>query len=155
MNRRNLLAIAPVFVLLGCQKGATPQTRVQTDAALITAGMIAVASAVQASPKLTAEDKATVTQAVTTLQDANAAVQKAIVTPGGPAQQIAAAVREVAPIAMALLPAGSPEVIALQAALNLVPVFLASAGVAVPAAGAARVAMTAEQARAALRGVGK
>lgn len=129
MNRRTILTALPALALIACQPGATPQTQLQTTAALVTAGVAAVAISVLATPNLAPDTAAKINSAVASVNAANGVIQGATATPGTAAQQIVVAVRLAAPLLLGVLNASSPEAIAIQAALALLPTILAAAGV--------------------------
>lgn len=146
---------APILISLpACTPGATTQTQVQLDAGLITAGITAVAPAILADPKLSPADAATIRSAVATVQAANAVVQGATAATGGPVQQIAAAVRLLAPLVVSGDPS-SPQVIAVNAAVALLPVLLQAAGLPPAAMATMRPGMPAAEARMVLKGISK
>src|SRR5579859_1868440 len=139
MNRRTLLASSAFLVLVGCQNGTTPQTQLKANAALVTAGVAAVAASVLATPNLAPNTAAKINGALATVVAANNVIQQATVMPTGNApQQLVVAIKVAAPILLAMLVPTSSEAIALNAALALLPTILALAGV--PPAPAATMA---------------
>jgi hypothetical protein len=134
MLRRTALAVSAIALLAGCGVTATPtQTQLQTTAALVAAGVDAVAASVLATPNLSATTAAQINGAVTTVNAANQVIQQATTAAPTSAQQIVAAVKIAAPLLLATLNASSPEAVAINAALALLPTILAAAGVAAAA----------------------
>jgi hypothetical protein len=129
MNRRAMLTGTSALALLtACQTGASTQTQLQTDAALVTAGVAAVAVSVLATPNLAPETKDKINQAVATVNAANQVIQQATQTVGTNAQQLVVAIKIAAPLILAVLAPTSAEAIAINAALSLLPTILAAAG---------------------------
>jgi len=149
MNRRSALASVSLLALTlaGCQPGATPQQQLQADAALVTAGVAAVAVSVEATPNLDPATKTKIDNALATVVAANGIIQQSTAVPGTAAQQLIAAIRVAAPILLGLLNPASAEAIAINAALALLPTILAAAGVTVAPAPAAKLTMNPATAR--------
>ena len=147
MNRRRLLATTGILALLAaCSTGAPTLTQLQTDAALVTAGAAAVAVSVEATPNLDPAVRAKIDSAMATVNAANGVIQQSTQTPGTAAQQFVVAVRVAAPLLLATLNPSSPEAIAVNAALALLPTILTAAGVPAAPVPAARLGMGAEEA---------
>jgi hypothetical protein len=158
MNRRELLAstaLCSIPALLAACSQPITMTQVQTDANLIAAGVSAVAPAILADPKLAPADAATIRSAVAVIQQANSVIQGTTVTPSGSVQQIVAAIRLLAPVALVALDASSPQAIAINAAVALLPVLLQAAGMPPAAMASAHPSMSAAEARMVLKGAAR
>ena len=129
MNRRSVLA--SVLALAACT-GVPTETQVQTTAALVTAGVDAVAASVLATPGLASTTATEINSAVATVNAANQTIQQATTTVPTDAQAIVSAVKIAAPMLLAQLDpkSKSPEAMAANAAMALLPTILAAAGVA-------------------------
>jgi len=140
MNRRSaIVGIFALGALAGCQNGTTPQTQLKANAALVTAGVAAVAASVLATPNLAQDTKDKINNALATVVATNNVIQQATVMPtGNAAQQLVVAIKVAAPILLAMLVPTSSDAIALNAALALLPTILTLAGV--PPAPAAAMA---------------
>lgn len=149
MNRRFLLTSAAATALAAC---GTQTSQLQAYADLITTGVAVFAPV--AEKNATPEQIATIERSVAAVQ----AADKALATSTGQdatlnAQNLVVAVQAVAPIALALLPAGSTEALAVTAALSLVPALLRLAGVTMAPATARGPVMSEGAAATYLRGL--
>jgi hypothetical protein len=129
MKRLLVLVMGALLLLGACQSNQTPQAQLQTNAALVTAAVAAVAVSVLSTPNLDPATADKIRSAVATVNAANDLVQKGSVPTGSGAQKIVAAIRAAAPVLLAVLSASSPEAIAINAALALLPTILTMAGV--------------------------
>lgn len=146
MNRRTFLLSA--LALTSCQ--SSPQTPLTTDATLVAGGSAAVRAVLDAQPGLPAADLAAIDTADDVVQTANKVLQAN--ASAGNAQALVASVRALAPVALRLLPVGATERAYVNAAVALLPTILALAGVAGGTAERHAGVMSAEEARAILRG---
>ena len=136
MIRRRILLAAPL-AMAACQSAVPPLTQLQTTSALVTAGVSAVAASVLSTPNLAPATSDKIKAALATVNAANQAIQGATVTTASNAQEIVAAVKIAVPLLLARLDPQSPEAIALNAAMALLPTVLAAAGVTATSAGPA------------------
>jgi hypothetical protein len=159
MNRRAIILGISGAALAACSPtppaSAPTQSPWLTDADLITSGVVAVAPAILADPKISAADAATINNAVAQVQAADTALhQAATLTAAAPAaQEIQTALQLMAPIGIAVLGATTPAGIAITAAVALMPVLLQASGVSAPVAALASARrMSPDEARLVLRG---
>src|SRR6202161_776442 len=122
MNRRSVLA--SVLALAACA-GTPTETQVQTTAALVTAGVDAVAASVLATSGLASATATQINSAVATVNAANQTIQQATATVPTNAQAIVSAVKIAAPMLLAKLDPKSAEAMAANAAMALLPTILA------------------------------
>ena len=131
MNRRTLLratAFVPAIGLLGCEGQTASQ--LATDVNLITSGLTAAFAALK---QIAGVPSAVLTQIdfyVATIQADAAKVATAVGTPAtSTVQEIGQVVQALASIVLPLVPGGSVIEATIQAAVSLLPVILAAAGV--------------------------
>ena len=131
MNRRTLLritAFAPGIGLLGCE--AQTASQLAADVNLITSGLTAAVAPVK---QIAGVPSAALTQSdfyVATIQTDAAKVATAVGTPAtSTVQEIGQVVQALASIVLPLVPGGSVIEATIQAAVSLLPVILAAAGV--------------------------
>ena len=131
MLRRTLLfasAIVPAAALVGCQVQTASQ--IASDVRLIASGLTAAMADIRLLPGIPA---AAVTQLdfyLATVQADAAKVASATSAPAASTiQEVAQVVQALASVALPLVPGGSVIEAAIQAALSLLPVILAAAGV--------------------------
>lgn len=147
--RRTLLLVAP-GALAGCATLNSP-SQLATDVQLVASGVTAAVQQIAAIPGVSASVLTRVqADALTVSADAAKVAAAAASATGGLVQQIAAAVKEIAALVLPLFPSTQPFVPLIEAALSLLPVLLASAGVS-GSAGTTPV-YTPEEARLILRG---
>lgn len=124
-----VLILALTIALAACQTGTNARTQLQTDSALVTAGVAAVAASVLATPSLAPDTAAKIGNAVATVNAANQVIQGATQTTGTNAQALVVAIKMAAPMILAMLNPTSAEAIAINAALSLLPTIMTAAGV--------------------------
>lgn len=134
MNRFALLALV---ALAGCQATGSPtmptKTQLQTDAALVTPALDVIVPALLNKPGISAADVQTVTlsaAAIKAAADRIAASGDSAVT----AQSLVDGIRALAPVAIKDLAKSSYEAGLMQAAVDLTPLILQAAGIALPMA---------------------
>lgn len=143
------LPLALAGLVVACSVTAT---QVATDAGLISSGLTAAVAAIAATPGVDQTKLATLNADLLTVQKAAAAIAAA---PSPTlASEIGTAVDDLAPIAEALVPASSYVVVAVEAAVALVPVLLNEAGAPVVAAATPHVTMSPDMARRVLQEAG-
>lgn len=130
MTRRVLLAALP---LAACQTGVTT-SQVATDVNLIASGLQPVAAALATSPNIPANVVAKAQSYLSIIQADAAKIAAATANPPADVvQEVVQAVQAFASIA-STIPALAPYAVVIQAAVALLPVILASAGIKVSGA---------------------
>lgn len=155
MNRRNLLLAFPALAALAaCQTGNTTLAVVAQDVSTIASGLLGVLPNLPANI-VPAATMAKVGEAVADLQKLAAQLSSTATTTAAQpiVQQVEADVNTIVD-ALAAFPIPPPYSTAIQAAAVLLPVIEVAVGFVVPAK-TASASMTADQARAALRVVGR
>ncbi len=151
MNRRTLLAtvaaMAPIAVLAACKSGSVSQ--VTADVQAIAAGLSGIMPQIGTAPGISASVVAQLNTYLTDLKSlasqigANATPSASII------QQVASDVQAFANLALPLIPGGAAYLVAINAALALLPALLAAVGVS--ASTPVAPSMTPAQARAVLQ----
>jgi hypothetical protein len=132
MFRRHILSALPFFAALnltGCAGTTTTTTPTQlaTDVNLIASGLSSAIASISQIPGVSAAIVSQLQADLATIQ-ADAA-QVANATQPAIVQEIGTVVQAVATIALPLIPGGSAVAATVQAAVSLLPVVLATAGV--------------------------
>jgi len=154
-SRRRTLVLILAAAVAGCGVGganAPSEPTLQTDVTLISTGLSGIVASLQATPGINFP-AAIAAQAQMILADiqANAAGIAASLTPGpDPVKAVATAVNTLANLLAPYLPQAPGVAALIQAALALIPIVLAMAGLS-GAVKTRRPAMAPEQARAVLK----
>ena len=130
ISRRILLAAIP---LAGCKTGPTT-SQIATDVNLIASGLQPVAAALSTAPNVSADVVAKVQSYLSIIQADAAKIAAATANPPADVvQEVVQTVQAFASIA-STIPALAPYAVIIQAAVALLPVILASAGLKVSGA---------------------
>ena len=131
ISRRGwMLGSASALILAACTAKPTP-SQAATDAALLATGVASLVTALQTvQPPVAPDDLAKIQGYLTVIQQGAASLAAATAGTSTTAQAIAAAVQEIAVLVTPYIPGIGPYKDLINAAITLLPTFLASAGVA-------------------------
>lgn len=147
MIRRHLLTILAVLALAGCATTTAPtRTQLQTDALLVAPVLDIVVPALLAKPGISATDVATIDSAAADIKAAAQLIAGNFGSAPVNAGTLVDGIKALAPVAVRYFAKDAYEAGLMQAAVDLAPVLLQAAGVAVPPVAAGK----AERARATL-----
>jgi hypothetical protein len=131
MNRRTLLcatAFVPALSLIGC--GGQTASQIAADVNLIAGGLSAAVPQIEQIPGVASAVLTQIEAYLATIQADAAKVAGATTTPPTSiVQEIGQVVQALASVVLPLVPAGSVIEVTIEAAVSLLPVILAAAGV--------------------------